>query len=395
MAIPFLDNKKQNSSLSVLIDIGSSSIGVALVDIKKDSAPHIIASVREDIPFQDALSSTRFLHAMNRTLGKALESIQSKGLTKLPPSNVFCTLSAPWFLLKTRNLHISRMVEFEVNEHVLEGFINDDINVLKEELKNTLPSDDIRIIEKKIIQMRLNGYEIKNPYKQRTSKLEMAVTVGISSNKVIRSIEGKIHKYFHITPIHFGAFPVAAFSAIRDIFPHDRSFLFVDITGEATDISRVENDALSGSISFPYGKNFFIREVSTRLHTIHEEAASLFAMFLRDELHDERQAQIAEIVEWAENEWLARFERAVATLANNGILPNKIFFTIDADIEQLFSKVIAKAKSDVLMKTSFDVQYLDQLIISKFVSFEDNVSRDPFIVVEALFAKKITEQPIK
>jgi hypothetical protein len=363
--------------------------------MSKGSIPQVIASVREDIPFQEVLTSSRFLFAMNRSLDTALKNIQSKGLVKGDISNVFCTLSSPWFILKTRNLNISRPVEFEVNEHSLEEFIDEDVALLKEELKETLPPQDIRIIEKKIIQMKLNGYEIKNPYKQRTSKMEMSTTIGISSNKVIQGIERKIHKYFHIAPIHFGAFPVVAFSVVRDMFPVERNFLFLDITGESTDISRIENDMLTGTISFPYGRNYIIREISIRLRTVHEEAMSLFSMFLRDELHDKRSTEIAEIIALVKKEWLARFEKTVATLSVGGMTPNKIFFTTDSDIEPFFSEMIESVKSELLVGGTFDVQYLDQLIVSKFVSFDAEITRYPFIVMEVLFAQKITEQHTK
>ena len=44
------------------------------------------------------------------------------------------------------------------------------------------------------------------------------------------------------------------------------------------------------------------------------------------------------------------------------------------------------------MDAVFDVQYLDQHIVSKFVTFETEVIRDPFIVVETLFAQKLIKQ---
>lgn len=410
MALSFFSRQKQNESLTLLVDIGSASVGAALVTIEKGRTPNIIASVRENISFQEVLSSSRFLLAMNQALDKGLKTLQEKA--KQPslrpglrpgreftnsepvgsPKNIFCTLSSPWFILKTRNLHIAKAEEFEVTERSLEGFIEEDVAKLKEELKGTLPPEDVKIIEKKIIHIKLNGYEIKNPYKQKTSRMEMTITVGVSSGKVIQSIERKINNFFHAKPVLFGAFPVAAFSAIRDIFPTENNFLFLDITGEATDVSRVENDLLTRTVSFPRGKNFFIREISARLRTVHEEATTLFSMFLRGELDAVRSAEVSGIVTQVKEEWLTRFEKAVTTLAENGVPPRKIFFTTDADISPLFLDLIANAKSELLMGAQFEVQYLDQHIVSKFVSFNTEITRDPFIVIEALLAEKLLKQ---
>ena len=308
------------------------------------------------------------------------------------PAHIFCTLSSPWFILKSRHLRIAHQEEFEVTERILDEFINEDIALLKEELKETLPPKDVKIIEKKIVQIKLNGYEVRNPYGQKTSRIELSMIVGVSSGKVVESIERKLSNFFHVKSVHFGAFPIAAFSAIRDIFPNEKNFLFIDITGEATDVSLVSNDILAGTVAFSRGENFFIREISTQLHTVHEEAATLFAMFLRDELDAVQHSKIAAIVAHTEDEWLMRFKKAIGILKGNGMLPFKVFFTADADIAPMLSRLIGTTKLELLKAASLDVQYLDQHIVAKFVSFEAEVTRDPFIVVEALLTEKLFKQ---
>jgi len=392
MVLSFFTKQKQDESLMLLVDIGSASVGGALVRIEKGSVPHVLATVRENISFQDALSPARFLIAMNRALDKVLKAMQTKSEPVGLPSHIFCTLSSPWFILKSRHLRVERQEEFEVTERVLDEFINEDMALLKEELKETLPPKDVKFIEKKIVQIKLNGYEVRNPYGQKTSRIELSMPVGVSSGKVVESIERKLSNFFHIKSIHFGAFPLAAFSAIRDIFPTEKNFLFLDITGEATDVSLANNDILVGTVSFSRGKNFFVREISAQLRTVHEEAATLFAMFLRDELNPAQHAKIATIVAHAEDEWSVRFKRTIGMLMENGMLPLKVFFTADADIAPLLSRLIGTAKLEFLKGASLDVQYLDQYIVAKFVLFETEVIRDPFLVVEALLAEKQLEQ---
>lgn len=390
MKLSFLNKQQDSKEVTLLVDIGSASVGAALVSMGGD-APFVLASVREEISFQEVLSSQQFLYSMKQALSAALKKLE-EGNRGVVVRDTFCTLSSPWFVLKTRKLNISRAEEFEVSEETLDGFIQEDVERLKEELKDVLPPHDVRVIEKKIIQMKLNGYEIKNPYKQRTNRMEMMVTVGISSLRVVQGIEHVMKKFFHTKEIHLGVFPVAAFSAVRDIFPTEKNFFFVDIAGEATDVSRVANDLLLGTIAFPYGKNFFIREISARLRTVHTEAASLFNMFLRGELDQERQAKIAPVIEMIETKWLARFEKTIATLSNKEAVPAKVFFTSDQEMAPIIEKLIVRAKSELLSSQAFDVQYLDHHIVSTFVSFNAALARDPFLVVEALLAKKVLQQ---
>jgi len=51
MALSFFTKQKQDESLVLLVDIGSASVGGALVKIEKGSAPHILVTVRES--FED------------------------------------------------------------------------------------------------------------------------------------------------------------------------------------------------------------------------------------------------------------------------------------------------------------------------------------------------------
>ena len=82
----------------------------------------------------------------------------------------------------------------------------------------------------------------------------------------------------------------------------------------------------------------------------------------------------------------------IGILKGNGMLPFKVFFTADADIAPMLSRLIGTTKLELLKAASLDVQYLDQHIVAKFVSFEAEVTRDPFIVVEALLTEKLFKQ---
>ena len=396
MVFSFFNKNAEDKTLVLLVDIGSASVGCALVRRKEREISQILATTRTELHFQESLSSAKFLLAMNHALERTLKVMQAK-TRELPfykgkgisPAYIFCTLSSPWFILKNRHIQLVRDNPFEVNREMLDDLLNKDIELLKGEIKETLPLKDMVIIEKKIIQMKLNGYEIKNPYGQETAQMDIIVNVGISSGRVVQSIEQKISQFFHSPLIHFGAFPVAAFSAIRDMFPYEKSFIFLDITGEATDVSFSANDILMETTFFPYGKNFFIRKLSTSLHTPHEEASTLFSMFLRKELPLDQQILVESSIAEGEKEWSSRFGKSINMLSRNGVIPRKVFFTTDVDLAPFFSRLITTEKTELLLDESFEVQYINQPLVANFISFAPEVSRDSFLVIEALLVEKI------
>lgn len=399
MVFSFFAKEKKDDSLALIIDIGSASVGSALVRFagekstsKTNKGPHVLATSREIIPFQEALSTTPFLFAMNRALGKSLKAILHKIGNRGAPAHIYCTLSSPWFIAKTRHTHISRESAFKVDEKKLASFLDEDLVKLKEELKDILPINDTVVVEKKIIQMKLNGYEVKNPYGQTTSQMEVVATISLSSDKVIESIEREIGHFFHAGSVNFGSFPLAAYSAVGDIFPEEKSFLFVDITGEATDISLVINEVMLGTISFPRGKNFFVREISAEFKTLHEEAGTLLSMFLRDALNGKSREAVSTVVKRGNTEWSTRFEKALMALAKEAQIPNTVFFTSDPDVVSLFAGLINNLKLESAINGSFEARYLDHYIVTSFATFGVEVVRDPFLAIEALFAAKLHDQ---
>ena len=387
----FVKNKK-NEKLALLIDVGSASVGVALVEVSGSTPPRIYASSREDMMLQDKLTPAQLMRAMNQALEGSLKAIQLSTKTTGVPSHIFCSLSSPWFLSKNKHIVIEQKEAFEVTPAVLEKFLDEEIDRVQEELKDTLPQQDVRIIEKKIIRTKLNGYEINNPYGQKASRVELALTVGISSKQATERIEHTISNFFHSNVVHFGAFPIAAFNTIRDIFPTERSFLFLDITGEGTDISFVNNNILVDTVAFTRGKNFFIREISSQFRMPHQVATSVLNMFLGGTLDDKRKKEIELFISKIENDWVARFGKAVASLNMSESVAHKIFFMADPDVIVLFERILSKIPRVPAGKEYFEIQRLDSLTFGKFVSFENGVTRDPFLIVEALLAAKIVPQ---
>lgn len=389
MALSFFSKKTLDTSSIILVDIGSASVGVARAQLSPHSSPVILDTTRNDIPFQESLSSSRFIIAMNRALENALKDIKAKHKAAPAPAHIFCALSSPWFVLKSRRITFAKEEGVLVTEKLIENLLDEDTERLKKELSSTLPSGDIVVIERKVIKIRLNGYEIKEFYGKKTTELEIESVVSLSSRRAIETIKRLLSHFSVGSQIHFTAFPLAAFSAIRDIFPKEQNFLFLDITGEATDVSLIVRDAVKETMLFPRGKNFFIREISNKKKTSHEEAVSLFSLFLRDELGAGEKQMIENIIKHSRDEWRERFEKALDIPLVYFTPVRKVFFTADADSKKLFEELVASSHARMLDKNGCEVCYLDYATLSNFVTFASGAMRDPFLMLEALFAKKM------
>lgn len=392
MALSFFTKYLNRNQPALIIDVGSASVGAALVALPKQGngkdRPHILATVREGISFQEALSSKQFLSAMNHALMKALRRIHAeKTLGGAAPSRIFCSLSSPWCLLKVRRISIIREDTFETSPETIERFIEDDVSLLVKEITASLPEHDLAIVEKNIIHTKLNGYEVANLYSKKVKNLELVSAISLSSRRVVDTLTQTIRQLFH-SVARYGTFPLVMFSAVRDLFAEEKNFLFMDISGEATDVSLAEYDSIANSMSFPRGKNMFIREISLRLHTPHEEAATLFRMFLRRELAPEKQEETQRIVTNISSVWAERLKKAFEALGRGTMLPSTIFFTADIETKEFFTELLSRTADEFFAGKRSNVQYLDHEALADTVSYESGVARDPFLALAALFFQK-------
>ena len=86
-------------------------------------------------------------------------------------------------------------------------------------------------------------------------------------------------------------------------------------------------------------------------------------------------------------------QQGLRSLSDDLTLPSAVFFTSDADVAPWFLDCLTSSELGEFTGTGapFDVTLLDTATMEKFSTFSPQVEKDPFIVVEALFADRIVE----
>lgn len=387
--MPFsLFHTKKEKKIAIL-DIGSSSVGGAVVSLGGDTAPKVLFSVREDMVFQRDLNLERFTSSMLQSLERVLNKLEKSEEEK--PHTFFCILSSPWYESETKIIKIKKDKPFIITHKILDELTEKEVSAFRLAMDaNNIAKDLTGIIDIKNIQIKLNGYETSNPYNKSAENMEAALFIGLGSKKILKAIKNKVSKIFYVKDIVFSTFSLSSFSTVRDIFSDKSSFLFLDITGEVTDVSLVEDNVLVKSISFPLGKNFIVRRIASGMNTIPEEAKSLLNMMRTGKSNKETNIYLENILREVRKKWLASFTQGITTLSKGHSVPSTVFFTADSDIAEWFVESIEKEEFAQVVLTSgmFDVRFLDAKVLEKFCSFKKGTMKDPFIALEAIFANK-------
>lgn len=390
----FQRKSKSGQHFIIVFDIGSASIGGAFVNIEPTKSPEIIFSVRRQIPFQEKLNFERFLNSMVKTLEEMFEVMKKAG-GGVTIDQAYCILASPWYASQTRLVHYNQPEAFTVTEKGLNKLIQKEIGLFRDSklFSHSKTGDALpEIMEAKNIQVKLNGYEVRDPFKKRTNKLEVALYISMIPANIFKPINETIKGFWKVPDVHFSSFSFTAFDSIRDIFTDEESFLFMDISGEVTDISLAKDNVLLESISFPAGKSMLIRALVAGMKTAPAAAETELKLYLENKSNRDHREQVEKILNGAAKEWLGFFEDALSQFSTEFPIPRTIFYTADDDVMKWFENAMRDTNFTRFSKEegSFMIRSLGNAFLSKFVRVLEPDFQDPFISIEAIFANKIS-----
>jgi hypothetical protein len=391
----FSRKPKSGQHFILVFDIGSASIGGAFVSIDTAKKPEIIFSTRKTIPFQEKLDFGRFLDSMIKTLEEMFQTMQKTG-GGVRVDRAFCILASPWYASQTRLVHYNQPQPFTVTEKGLAKLVEKEIELFRNSKLFSRPDDGEaapEIMEAKSIQVKLNGYEVRDPFKKKTTKLEVALYISMIPANICRSINESIKRFWHVPDAHFSSFSFTAFDSVRDIFTEESSFLFMGISGEVTDISLAKDNVLLESISFPAGKNMLVRALVAGMKTAPAAAQTELRLYLENKSNREHREQVEKILSAAAKEWLVFFEDALSQFSTEFPIPRTIFYTADDDVMKWYENAMKETDFSRFSREegTFNIRSLGNSFLSKFVEVLEPDFQDPFIAIEAMFANKLAK----
>lgn len=376
--------------LTAVFHIGSSSVCAALVRVNRNGLPNIIFSLTEPIAPLDKINVKNFLTQTMRvfdTVGKKI-STSSFGA----PKKIFCILSSPWYISQNRTIKLEKNTPFVFNSKLADSLLEKEIKLFEEEhlAKYVNSENKIRALEVKNIKTMLNGYEISDPCDQKAKSLEMTLFISISGEDVLSKIENITMKHFHTKEIIFSSFLMSSFAVVRDMYTTADDFLLIDIGGEVTDISMVKKNLLRESISYPMGRNFILRGISSNLDLNLDEAKSLFFLFKDGHAEDKTQRKLEPVMNDLKNEWLKKFQSSLANLSKDISMPATIFITIDQEYSNFFADIIKTEQFNqyTLTESKFQIVFLNAEILHRAAVFENETIRDTFLIIDSIFINR-------
>jgi hypothetical protein len=397
MGFLFASSKKEKTV--AIFDIGSGSIGGALVNIPlhDNEIPKILKSVRTEIKFNPEKEFNYDLNLLMKNMVSALNQTATALYNKKAggPNEIVCVLASPWYLSETRTIKMKQEKSFVFTKRLAGELIQKEISNLTQLYKDKYGTLDSlpEMIEQHTMAVSLNGYSVNEPLGKKCNFLEMNMIISLAPKLCLDKIRETLSKTFHHIDVSFSSFTVDTYLAVRDKYVIPDSYLLLDISGEVTDVGIVSKGILSSVLSFPFGKNTFFKYMCTKLEIELRDAKELFKLYYDNNLSSEFREKVIPLFKSIENSWGEAFQACISTLPRTLVLPSTVFLTADNDIKNWFADVLRNEEyiQSMVSEHKCNIITLDGPEFLNMCSVLEGAC-DPFIMIESIAKMRKTNK---
>ena len=365
---------KKKRTVAVLADVTGSSVGVAYALVGGSEPAAIIYSTR--IPVATTGEGPSIIRIF-RALDEALQTLRTGGapiLRKTTGSGsadtVYVSLGAALQETSVRSEVISDKKPFV--------FTSADFDTA---VKRLVPPDEKHEVTHSVVATFLNGYEVENPVGKRAQSAEIVllstVTPTETSALVRRALSG-FSGHRTVTTLTFA--PLIA-AAVERAFPHERDYIAIRVTGEATELCRVSRGRLADVTRVDSGLARFANIAKKGGYQSFPDGGGI--------INREGGAALDTELTAAKREWVGSVVGALKEFAASRALPRRIFLLADADAAEFLRRTLDAPEMRALWLSDepLGVFTLGGLQLAPYVTHPNDLPEDVPVELLALAAR--------
>lgn len=386
-----LFSRKSIKRVELICDIGSGSVGVSLVEFADSLSPNILYSERVSISPLRMISSA----GMHSSLSKEFQEALSRGLQhsvakNIKPQAVHCFYSSPWFMAQSHMLKLKQAESFIFTEEVLKKMIKDgEQHFLSAEEKYIAPLSlqDMRLVERRVTRVKLNGYETHQPFGKKVTSAEVSVFMSALSKETVGKVEEAIKRQWAGLSIQHHTWAMVSFAVIRSMHEGQSSFLILRVSSEVTDIYLVHEGCLLETMSFPIGKKTIVRGIEKDCGLDYGLASSALSLYIKDEIHEEYSEKLKTTIDSAKQDWLTHIENAFGEILKDIPIPPTLYVISDEDTLPFFETAVRKniLNGHKIQGFEFQVFPVKKDIFDSHILYSSSTYKDFILDSEALY----------
>lgn len=369
-----------------LIDVGSASVGGAFAHFEASEQPTVYYTARVPLERREGESAA---DSMLRSLGILSNILVNGGAPVLRSETgnahidaVVVSISAPWQETSVRVERVEDEHPFVFTHALMEQVTR---RGLKEHPERVRTGESV-------ISSILNGYEVENPFGKKTKRADLVILSSTLERTVASAVQKVLRQAFHTADITFTAFAPLSYAVLRDLYPHEKDFLILEVEGEQTDLAFVKHGLLTDIASLPQGTNALLQAVSSVSHPELMQTGDTERGLIDAKRNEAFASEISKVKE----EWLASLTSALKGFAGRHALPRTIFLLADADARGFLEGLLDTPSIHALWLSDepLGIIAMSPLHLSQHVRTRGKARGDVFLAMMALyFDKKMKPLP--
>ena len=381
MKIPFL-SKLRHGKLVAVFDIGSGSVGGAIVELRGEKPVLIHSSLRSLIPHEERSNEQLAAAISQRTkeVAKKLLEIHTKSKATGKINESLVVMHVPWIRSLTHTLEAALKKESEIVEDMIVQLSR---KVQKSDPRKTIEDP----FEKSIIRVELNGYPTSSPVGKKAKHISIVVLETEMLGNMKKKITDSLGGFFPGVQPTFRSSTLIDSALMRRRSPQTAHFTIVDVTSEATSLTVVLDGVVVDQKNIPIGYRSVVRAVSKEKNSLEDDVQSRIRMLTKDACSTDDCRLLQDSLDAAGAQFIENFGNAFAEIGKIKRLPNTLMVRCHPDLAGWFTQFFARLDFAQFTETTepFSVGEISSGATAEYIVFAPGNHPDAGIATSSAF----------
>ena len=384
-----IGDNKNTPVYGVLFDIGSGSVGVAVVefDINKPT-PNILFSHRTQMRITEHTAKRDILlRKVREAVFSSALLLSQDGLTALKSHNrkariskMYVSCASPWSYNLTRTVDYTDDEPFKITNSIIEDLTRGaEESIFSDMHQNSKNDEDtFQVVERASVDISVNDYSVADPIDLKGSSVSLSHIVGLIPREVSDSIIEVQEKLYPDSETKIHTYMLIMYCTLRDVLTDFDSLCIIDITGEAVECGLVEGGLIIQNIYIHSGTSTFLRAAVKSTGRPVADIKTAVQNFDDNSLGSKK---LDELVQ----KYIELYASELVKIMQKKVIPKDIVITADRSYEVLFTYIFEEAFK-IAANKKLKIKAIDEVLKEEIAT---GINEDVYLVIEAYFFHKL------
>ena len=382
MKIPFFSSLHRGTLMAVF-DIGSGSVGGAIVEERGQRPLLIHTSLRLSVPHEKRTEEQLATVIAQKTAEVAEKLLTMHAKSKAPQKSIrecLVVVHVPWVHSFTHVLEAPLKAETRVIEDMI-------VQLSHKALPKKAEDERIETFEKSVVRVELNGYPTSNPIGKKAKHIGVVVLETEMLQQMKKRLTNSLGATFPGVTLLFRSSTLVDSTLMRRRAPQLAHFTIADVTSEATSITIIRGGVVVDQRIVPVGFRSILRTISKEKGSTEDDIQSRIRMLMKDMCSTDECRSLTSSLDAVGAQFTKDFGNVFAEMGKVRKLPNTLVVRCHPDLLKWFTAFFARLDFAQFTETTqpFSVGEITAGAIAEHVVFTPGNTLDAGIATSCAF----------